>query len=108
MNYGKASKIGRALAGFSQKDLAHLAGIDPSHVSLIESGKRNPSTKTVEGISRALGIPIHLFVLLAAEPGDLRTSRPEQLQTAARAIAALVLDDKLRKRKTHKTRRVAR
>jgi transcriptional regulator with XRE-family HTH domain len=36
MNYGRAFKIARALSGLEQRELAKLADIDPSHLSLIE------------------------------------------------------------------------
>ena len=44
MDYGKALRIGRAIAGLQQRELAELAEIDPSHNSLIEVGKRKPSS----------------------------------------------------------------
>jgi len=71
MDYGKALRIARAIAGLQQKELAELAGIDPSHISLIEVGKRKPSVDMVEKLAKALQIPEHLFTLLAAESEDL-------------------------------------
>lgn len=71
MDYGKALKIARALAGLQQKEVAELAGVNPSYISMIEMGKRQPSVKTIQKLSRALKMPTHLLTLLAAEEGDL-------------------------------------
>ncbi|MBI4441768.1 MAG: helix-turn-helix transcriptional regulator [Acidobacteria bacterium] len=91
MDYGKALRIARAIAGLQQKELAQLADIDPSHVSMMEMGKRKPSVGTVQKIARALQIPEHLLTLLAAEPEDLNIKNPEELQRAAQSLAQLLL-----------------
>jgi len=71
MNYGKALRIARAVAGLEQRQLAKNAGLDPSHISLIESGSRKPSVGAIAKICSALRIPEPLFTMLAAESGDL-------------------------------------
>lgn len=91
MDYGKALRIARAIAGLQQKELAGLAEVDPSHISLIEMGKRKPSVGTVQKLARALQIPEHLFALLAAEPDDLDLKDPEELQRAVQSLAQLLL-----------------
>jgi transcriptional regulator with XRE-family HTH domain len=91
MNYGKALKLARALANLNQKDLAERAGLDPSHVSLIEKGTRRPSLIALEKLSTALGIPSDLFVLMAAEKDDLKLRDPEELQRALESMARLLL-----------------
>jgi transcriptional regulator with XRE-family HTH domain len=40
--------------GMSQAQLAERAGCTPSHVSLVESGKRSPSIATLRRLSEAL------------------------------------------------------
>lgn len=91
MKYGRAIKVARAMAGLQQKEVAEMAGIDPSHISLIEMGKRQPSVGTLEKLSKALGIPQHLFVLLAAEPQDLRANTPEELNQVSQSLARFLL-----------------
>ena len=49
-----------------------LAGLNPSHISLIEKGSRKPSIRAIGKLSRALQIPEPLFNMLAAEAIDLR------------------------------------
>ncbi len=92
MNYGKALRMARAMSGIQQKRLANRAGLHPSHISLIESGRRIPSVRSIEKLSRALGIPSHLFTLLASDPGDLRISDPQDLSLAVQSLAHLILE----------------
>jgi transcriptional regulator with XRE-family HTH domain len=91
MDFGKALKVARAIAGLQQKDLAKRARLDPSHISLIESGRRKPSSDAMGRISSALGIPVHLVMLLAAEPKDLKIADGTELNLAARSLAHLIL-----------------
>jgi len=69
-----------------------MAGLNPSHVCLIELGKRKPSVEAVGRLSKALGVPHHLFVLLGAESGDLRTDDPDEIHRAAESLAHLLFD----------------
>jgi transcriptional regulator with XRE-family HTH domain len=93
MNYGKALKIGRAVAGISQKELASKAELDPSHVSLIEKGQRKPSVGAVHKLAEALEIPEHLFTLLAAEPNDLRNIDAPELGRISESLARYVIGE---------------
>jgi transcriptional regulator with XRE-family HTH domain len=91
MDYGKAFRIARAIAGLQQKELAAIAEVDPSHISLIEKGQRQPSVGTLRKLSKALKVPERLIMLLAAEPEDLDIENPEELQRAANSLAELLL-----------------
>lgn len=44
--------------GLSQEDLAELIQRDPRTVVAIETGKRNPTLKTISKIAKALGVDI--------------------------------------------------
>jgi transcriptional regulator with XRE-family HTH domain len=92
MDYGKAVKIARALAGLQQKDLAKAAGLDPSYLSLIEMGKRTPSLSAIEKLSNALGIPTHLLTLLATGSDDLRLADPTELKRVSESLAHLLIN----------------
>src|SRR5207245_2415361 len=88
---GKALRVARAIAGLQQKELADLAELDPSHISLIEKGKRKPSVDTIEKLAAALQIPEHLLTLLAAEPQDLDVKDPKELERAVHSLADWLL-----------------
>jgi len=90
MDYGRGIRIARAVAGIRQKQLAKLSGLDPSHISLIEKGKRHPSLEALERISKALKIPQDLLVLLAAEARDLQCRTPGEIQRAAESLANML------------------
>jgi transcriptional regulator with XRE-family HTH domain len=48
----------RESKGWTQEDLAGRAGLDRSYVAGIEAGLRNPSTKALAKLARALGVPL--------------------------------------------------
>ena len=71
MHYGRAIRIARTAFGLTQGELAERVSVGASHLSLIESGKRQPSLKVLNEISAALQVPIHLLTLLASGPSEL-------------------------------------
>ena len=105
MRYGRAVKIARAIAGLEQRELAKLAGIDPSHISLIERGKRNPTVATLEKIARPLGLPYHILTLLASESKDLKNVRPSEVRELGEILArALLIGKDVNRSKPKKSR----
>ena len=46
----------RKAAGFTQEQLAHLASLHPTYVSLLERGQRNPGFEITMKLIGALGI----------------------------------------------------
>lgn len=91
MNYGKALRIARAISGLQQKELAKKAGLDASHVSLIEKGARNPSVGAISKLCDALEIPESLFTMLAAESADLKGIKEDEFEGIGRFLARFVL-----------------
>jgi transcriptional regulator with XRE-family HTH domain len=95
MDYGKALRIARAVSGVSQTALAKKSGLDASYISLIEKGSRTPSLPTLERLSRALGVPGHLVMLLAAESQDYKIASAEQITEAARLLVEFIVSNGL-------------
>jgi len=60
---GKAIKIRRIEADFSQEQLAELCGIDRTYMSNIERGKRQPAIKTLRRIAIALNTKISALLI---------------------------------------------
>jgi len=58
----------RVRKGWDQKTLADKAGLNPTHISDIERGAHDPSSKTLRKLARALGVPV--ATLLEAETED--------------------------------------
>lgn len=48
----------REARGWTQETLAGRAGLDRSYVAGIEAGLRNPSTKALAKLARALGVSL--------------------------------------------------
>ena len=91
MNYGKAIRICRAARGLSQTDLAGQLDLSPSYLSLLEAGKRQPSLRTLERVSRQLHVPTHLLLLLASDPDDLREQSRGDVERLSLALLELLV-----------------
>jgi transcriptional regulator with XRE-family HTH domain len=96
MDFSKAVRIARSIAGYTQKELAELAEVDPSIISMIEAGKRQPTTSTLMSLSEGLGIPVHLLTMLGAEEKDLHDISPENFRSLSESIARLILTNEPR------------
>jgi transcriptional regulator with XRE-family HTH domain len=75
-----------------QSDLAGLAQISVSYLSLLEQGKRDPSFSMIQNIASALNIPVSILVFLSTEKNeltDISTDLAEKLSfTALQLIGA--------------------
>ena len=91
MNYGKAFRIVRAAFGLSQAQLADLLGIRQSHVSLIESGRRQPSQAVVDALADALRIPRPLIIILSSDSSDLEALGQSDAEMLARSLLRLLV-----------------
>lgn len=66
--FGLRVRLARVRAGLRQRDLATAAGVDPSTISMIETGKSRGNVDTVARLARALDVPI--AELLADDPSE--------------------------------------
>jgi transcriptional regulator with XRE-family HTH domain len=105
MNYGKALRIARAIAGVKQNELAARAKVSHSYISLIEKGARRPSTRAITKMCRALHIPEPLFAMLAAEKADVKDIGDKEFETLGLYLARFLARDE-RDRKHDRRRRV--
>jgi transcriptional regulator with XRE-family HTH domain len=55
-SFGKSVRKQREINGLTQEKLAERANLDPTYISGIERGLRNPGIKNVARIAKALGI----------------------------------------------------
>ena len=93
MNYGKAVRTIRAARGMSQKELAERVGLNPSYLSLIESGKRIPATNVLEDLAKALRVPLYLLLLLGSTKEDLHGISEAQARTLGKELLGIVLQE---------------
>lgn len=71
MNIGHALKICRSAKRLSLDAISTKSGLSRSYLSMIESGKREPTLSSVEKIVRALQIPLPIVLFLAADSEEL-------------------------------------
>lgn len=62
-NISKNIKQFRILANITQEKLSKSTGLSRNYVSLLESGKREPSISSLNKISKVLGVPISILLL---------------------------------------------
>lgn len=62
---GKRVAVLRKSAGLTQAKLAELIGVQPEHISRIETGARGTSLETLANIADALEVQLHELVRLA-------------------------------------------
>lgn len=55
---GDNMKLYRKQKGYQQNELADILGVSPNYISLIESGKKYPSLKTIAAIANALSVSV--------------------------------------------------
>ena len=94
-NFSRAYRILRAASGLRQEKVASLLGITAPHLSMIESGKRQPTTTLIDKAAEIFDIP---------PPGimQLATSSPESLTSTpfAKSLSLLVFQKLLSLEKT--------
>lgn len=56
--FGTKLKKQRELCGFSQEKFAEICGFDRTYISMLETGKRNPSLLNIVKISNGLNISL--------------------------------------------------
>jgi transcriptional regulator with XRE-family HTH domain len=90
-DYAKAFRIIRAAFGLRQSELAERMPVTASQLSLIESGKRQPSLKVVDALARAVGVPSPLVSLLASDPSDVESRENNDISDLARALLRVLV-----------------
>jgi len=88
MEIGHAVRICRSAKKLSLDELADGAGLSQSYLSMIESGKREPTISSIEKICKALAIPTPILLFLAADKSELKGLDAE----TTRRLSAAVLD----------------
>jgi transcriptional regulator with XRE-family HTH domain len=87
---GKTIRILREACGMSLTDLARKTKISKPFLSLVESGKRNPSLIVIRRIAKALGTPSEALVLMGMEPTAELTSANSAANAIIRSVRGLI------------------
>lgn len=65
--FADALRDARAKVGLSQEELAGRADVSARFISLLETGKRQPSLSALAAISAGLGLPMSALVMAVEE-----------------------------------------
>ena len=79
MTLGSAIKLIRTAKGVKQRALATGLNVSANYLSLLESGKREPSIAFLRGLAKELGVPIGMFFLWE-DPFASRIKSSDQLR----------------------------
>jgi transcriptional regulator with XRE-family HTH domain len=90
-DYGKAFRVVRAAFGLSQAELAERLPVTASQLSLIESGKRQPSLRVVESLAAAVSVPAALISLLASPREALAEQSRADVADLSQALLRLLV-----------------
>lgn len=86
---GERVQLARAQLGLNQNELADKAGVNPTTVSFLETGKRWPRVKSQLGITRALGWPDgELERIARSYTGEKRPAEDATVTVLRRALSA--------------------
>jgi len=75
----------------SQQELAERISISPSYLSLLESGKKDPSLPMLRSIATGLGLTVDVLILAAIDFDDLRKKSDDLADLFGQMVAALVV-----------------
>lgn len=67
---GRIIKDVRQRKGLSLNQVAETSDMDKSYLSKIENEKRDPSLNSLYKISRALGVPLNILIMMAEDDSD--------------------------------------
>jgi len=90
MDIGGTIQQLRKFREMDQGELAKLAGISQSSMSLIELDKKKPRPKTVTKICKVLEIPEPLLYMLSISESDIPESKTEIYRQIFPAIRTLI------------------
>jgi transcriptional regulator with XRE-family HTH domain len=75
----------------SQKDLATKTELDPSYISLLEKGTRNPSMKNIDKIAIALEVPAHFLVMLSYDSCQLMNISEDDILFVGKQVVDMLI-----------------
>ena len=90
MTLGKAIKLCRTQKNMSQSELAKLANISISYLSLLERDKRDPNLSIVGKISEALKVPVTILMFLAADKNEISVINPQLAEKLSFTVLKLI------------------
>jgi transcriptional regulator with XRE-family HTH domain len=94
MNLGKTLKLLRVAGNISQGKLASELDVTPGYLSLVESGKRQPSLSFLEAAAERFRIPAGLLMLYGTAVGGLAPKQRKLVQQIQHDLIEYVIAGK--------------
>lgn len=91
MNLGSAIRLVRKEVGVTQAELAERSKLSQTSLSQIETGTKNPSTRTIKRICNALDVPESLVYILGMNDTDVPESKQHMYKMLFPSIKSLAL-----------------
>jgi len=86
LDFGAAIRGAREARQMTQRQVAQLASLQQSHLSLLESGRRYPSLSALDRIAAALRLPSFVLVYLATPEETLAPFPPQVRRELDRVV----------------------
>lgn len=100
---GKRIRDARVAKGLTQEQLAELAGVSPSYISVVERGIKSPQLDTFVPLCNALGVSADTLLVDVVDAAvlnrtndlaDILREKPRETQLLAlRVIKAIISDE---------------
>lgn len=90
MNLGSTIKHFRERRGMSQKALAQAVEISAPYLSLLESNQRTPALGMIEGIAKALAVPVPILVFHAMDEQDVAPGKRALFRTVFEPVRDMI------------------
>lgn len=90
MNLGATIKSQRKQRRLTQGELASLAGISQTYLSLIETNEKEPTISTLTSICVALRLPVPILMFLALDEADVPTQKREAFKLLGPTLNLMV------------------
>ena len=80
----------RSAKRLSLESLAEKTQLSQSYLSMIETGKREPTLSTIDKIAAAIAVPTPILLFMAAEKNELSGLDPETASRLSDAVLAVI------------------
>ncbi len=84
---GNTVRTIRRARGLKQRELARMARISPSYLSLLENGKRGFAIEQLNGVAKSLGTQAYILTFLATPPYQSDNKLENQLLASIQKMA---------------------
>lgn len=74
----------------SQAELARLAGLSTTYISLLESGKKSPTLNSLQKISEALGMPFPILSFISLDADDIKPEKRDAFELIEPVIKTMI------------------